>query len=58
MKRTLLADGMATAVGASLDDGQVQRGVADRPPLPPKDLGEAEKGSMDDEAPLSIPNEA
>ena len=58
MKRTLLADGMATAVGASLDDGQVQRGMAYRPLLPPKDLGGAEKGSMDDDAPLSSPKEA
>ena len=58
MKRSLLADGMATAVGASLDDGQVQHGMAYRPPLPPKDLGEAEKGSMDDDAPLSSPKEA
>lgn len=58
MKRTLLAVGMATAVGASLDDGNVLRDMADRPQHPPKNLGGAEKGSMDYNAPLSSPNEA
>jgi len=57
MKRSFLEYGMATAVGASLDDENVQRGMADRPQLPPKGLGGAEEGSMDDNAPLSNPIE-